>query len=103
MSCPECGYDGLPEGARSCSRCGTVLLTAQNPAAQIEVSQKIGTVEGGEVVGVDLGQVLGDVNVGNYVLQIGTLNGGVVNLAPPQRQQFSHPRTLPVFLLPRRS
>jgi hypothetical protein len=51
---------------------------------------------------VDLGEVLGDVNIGNYTLRIGTLNGGVVNLAPPEHTSAPpQPRPGPVMLLPR--
>jgi hypothetical protein len=48
-----------------------------------------------------LGQVLGDVNIGNYTLRIGTLNGGVVNLASPQQGWVPKARPVPVMLLPR--
>ena len=34
---------------------------------------------------MDLGEVLGDVNIGNYTVRIGTQNGGVVNVALPSR------------------
>jgi hypothetical protein len=74
------------------------------PTAQIEVTQEVGTVEGGQLVGVDLGEVLGDVSIGNYTLRIGTLNGGVVNIAPPQpQQQLPQARPAPVRLIPRKS
>jgi len=84
ITCPKCGYENLPEKVRFCPECGAAILAAPQPAAQVEVTQKVGSVEGGRVVGVDLGQVLGDVNIGNYTLRIGSINGGVVNLAPPQ-------------------
>jgi hypothetical protein len=70
------------------------------PAARVEVTQRIGAVEAGRVVGVDLGEVLGDVNIGKYNLTIGTLNGGVVNLASQEPRLPQH-RRIPVMLLPR--
>src|SRR5918998_3789810 len=111
MNCPKCNRS-ISEGAHFCPQCGAAIVAAPEPvareapqgaAAQIEVEQQVGTVEGGRVVGVDLGEVLGDVNIGNYTLRIGTLNGGVVNLAPPQQRQPPRARPAPVRLLPRKS
>ena len=103
MNCPKCGQSSVPDGARFCHECGATILTGPNPAAQIEVTQEVGRIEGGRVVGVDIGQVLGDVSIGNYTLQIGSVHGGVVNLTSPDQQRLPQPRTLPVFLLPRQS
>src|SRR5215212_1348949 len=109
MNCPKCNHS-ISDGAHFCPECGAAIValpepaareTPQEGAAQVEVSQQVGTVEGGQVVGVDLGEVLGDVNIGNYTLRIGTLNGGVVNLASPQQRQVPQPRPIPVMLLPR--
>src|SRR5918994_2496114 len=109
MNCPKCN-GSMSEGAQFCPECGAAIVAAPEPvargarqegAAQIEVSQQIETVEGGRVVGVDLGEVLGDVNIGNYTLRIGTLNGGVVNLATPQQSSVPQARPTPVMLLPR--
>jgi hypothetical protein len=104
MDCPKCGHDGLPEKARFCSGCGAAIPEAPTrPAARIEVTQEVGSVEGGRVVGLDVGQVVGDVTIGNYTLRIGSVHGGVVNVASPHQQRLPQPRPLPVFLLPRRS
>src|SRR5215211_277558 len=109
MNCPKCNHS-ISEGENFCPECGAALVAAPEPgtgeaprgtAAQIEVEQQVGTVEGGRVIGVDLGEVLGDVNIGNYTLRIGTLNGGVVNVAPPQQRSAPQPRPVPVMLLPR--
>ncbi|MDQ3864049.1 MAG: zinc-ribbon domain-containing protein, partial [Actinomycetota bacterium] len=109
MNCPKCNHP-ISEGTRFCPNCGAAIVADPEPvareapqegAAQIEVEQQVGTVEGGRVVGVDLGEVLGDVNIGNYTLRIGTLNGGVVNVAPPQQRRDPQPRPVPVMLLPR--
>src|SRR4028118_1597378 len=106
MNCPKCN-GSISEGAHFCPACGAAIVAAPEPvaressqgaAAQVEVSQQIGTVEGGRVVGVDLGEVLGDVNIGNYTLRIGTLNGGVVNLAPPEHDS-PPPETRPAHAL----
>src|SRR5215218_186383 len=109
MNCPKCN-SSISEGAHFCPECGAAIVAAPEPvagevpqgaAAQLEVRQQVETVEGGRVVGVDLGEVLGDVNIGNYTLRIGSLNGGVVNLAPPQQRRVPKPRPIPVMLLPR--
>src|SRR5215217_8039541 len=109
MNCPKCNHS-ISEWTHFCPQCGAAIVAAPEPvareasqegAAHIEVSQQVGTVEAGRVVGVDLGEVLGDVNIGNYTLRIGTLNGGVVNVAPPQQRQVTQPRPVPVMLLPR--
>src|SRR5215212_9288457 len=104
MSCPKCDSYDETGSTPFCPECEVATLTSPKPTAQIEVTQEVGTVEGGQLVGVDLGEVLGDVSIGNYTLRIGTLNGGVVNLAPPQQhQQAPQARPTPVRLLPRKS
>src|SRR5215211_9282688 len=109
MNCPKCNHS-ISEGTHFCPQCGAALVAAPEPAArevsrgaaaQINVNQQAGTVGGGRVVGVDLGEVLGDVNISNYTFRIGTLNGGVVNVAPPQQRSVPQPRPVPVMLLPR--
>src|SRR5918995_2348006 len=99
MNCPKCNHS-ISEGTHFCPQCGAAIVAAPEPlareasqegAAQIQVRQQVGTVEGGQVVGVDLGEVLGDVNIGNYTLRVGTLNGGVVNLATPQERSVPRP------------
>jgi hypothetical protein len=47
------------------------------------------------------GEISGQVAVGNYILQIGSVHGGVVNFAPPEQQPRPRPRPTPVFLRPR--
>jgi hypothetical protein len=109
MKCPRCGHDGVAEGAHFCSECGAAILEAPEPdargasreaAAQIDVRQEVGTVEGGRVIGVELGHVHGSVNIRNVEVTVGTLNGDVVNNAPT-RPESPYPRPLPVHLLPR--
>src|SRR3954468_7243600 len=103
MSCPKCDSYDETGSTPFCPECEVATLTSPKPTAQIEVTQEVGTVEGGQLVGVDLGEVLGDVSIGNYTLRIGTLNGGVVNIAAPQQQQPPRARPAPVRLLPRKS
>jgi len=47
------------------------------------------------------GKVSGQVAVGNNILQIGSIHGGVVNIAMPEQQPHPQPRPSPVFLRPR--
>lgn len=48
------------------------------------------------------GDVTGQVAVGSYILQIGSVHGGVVNVAAPHERVVPRPRPSPVRLLPRR-
>jgi len=70
MNCQKCGYDGVPQGARFCPECGQPIAGAAQPSAQITVTQDVGSVAGGEISGVDVGQVTGDVTVESTVNQI---------------------------------
>jgi hypothetical protein len=101
MNCPRCDHS-IPDKANFCPECGAAIPEAPELAARVEVSQQVETVQGGRVVGVDLGQVLGDVSIGNYSLTIGTMNGGVVNHAT-EVWQPPRLRPVPVMLLPRAS
>lgn len=47
------------------------------------------------------GGVSGQVAVGSYILQIGAVHGGVVNVAPPGQQAVPAARPVPVLLRPR--
>ena len=47
------------------------------------------------------GEISGQVAVGNYNVQIGSVHGGVVNLVAPGQQSRPRPRPAPVFLRPR--
>jgi len=44
----------------------------------------------------------GQIAVGNYVVQIGSVHGGVVNIAMPDQKPRLQPRPTPVLLRPRR-
>lgn len=47
------------------------------------------------------GNVSGQVAIGSYILQVGDVNGGVVNIVPPAAQATFDPRTRPINLRPR--
>jgi hypothetical protein len=47
------------------------------------------------------GETSGQITVGNHILQIGSVHGGVVNVAPSGQQLSLRPRPTPVFLRPR--
>jgi hypothetical protein len=47
------------------------------------------------------GEISGQVAIGNYNIQIGSIHGGVVNIVQPEQQPRPWPRPTPVFLRPR--
>jgi hypothetical protein len=47
------------------------------------------------------GNVSGQIAIGSYILQVGDVNGGVVNIVPPAAQAGFEPRTRPIDLRPR--
>ncbi|HEV2736252.1 MAG TPA: AAA family ATPase, partial [Longimicrobiaceae bacterium] len=47
------------------------------------------------------GSVSGQVAVGTHILQIGSVHGGVVNVAVPEQRPVPRPRAAPVLLRPR--
>jgi len=47
------------------------------------------------------GEISGQIAVGNHILQIGSVHGGVVNVALPEQQPRPRPCPSPVFLRPR--
>jgi hypothetical protein len=59
MNCPKCGYDGVPDGARFCPNCGESLPGAPQPSTQVSVTQEVGSVAGGQVTGLEVGQLVG--------------------------------------------
>lgn len=50
---------------------------------------------------VQAGEIHGQVAIGQYILQIGDVNGGIVNIALPEQQPGARPRPAPVDLRPR--
>ena len=71
MNCPKCNAIA-PEQARFCPDCGAVLATQTPKQTHIEVQQDVGQVQGGEVAGVKVGQVHGDLTVEATVSQVVT-------------------------------
>jgi hypothetical protein len=64
-----------------------------------EAAPPISVAEGVEVhIG---GEISGQVAIGNNILQIGSVHGGVVNVAMPEQRPQPRPRPTPVFLRPR--
>lgn len=63
MLCPHCGFEDVPSGARFCPNCGRTLPQTTKVAAHIQATQEVGSVEGGTVTGVRIGQVIGTVIV----------------------------------------
>jgi hypothetical protein len=47
------------------------------------------------------GEISGQVAIGNNIIQIGAIHGGVVNIALPEQQTRPQPRSTPIFLRPR--
>lgn len=47
------------------------------------------------------GEISGQVAIGNNIIQIGSIHGGVVNIVQPDQQPRPQPRPTPVFLRPR--
>jgi tetratricopeptide (TPR) repeat protein len=70
MNCPKCGYDDMPDGARFCPNCGESLPGAPQPSTQVSVTQEVGSVAGGQVTGLEVGQVAGNVTIESTVNQI---------------------------------
>src|SRR5512143_2877640 len=69
MKCPTCGNERLMDDARFCPQCGTKLNPIVAPAAEakpaphVELKQDVQRMEGGEVAGVKMGDVHGNVVV----------------------------------------
>lgn len=67
------------------------------------MDQTVSQPEAARVVQADIsGEVSGQVAVGNYNLQIGSVHGGVVNINLPNQRPRLRPRATPVLILPRR-
>lgn len=63
LTCPHCGYASAQAGLRYCPNCGESLPQTGIHTTQITVDQQVGQVQGGEVTGVKIGQVVGNVFV----------------------------------------
>ena len=64
LVCPNCGYSNELSGLHFCPNCGKSLPAVDVRSTQINVDQTVGQVQDGEVIGVKIGQVIGNVFVG---------------------------------------
>ena len=106
MKCPECGFENHPD-ASACHQCGEALAPHTTPGVMARpsiprpsvpssppsISPRVGPIGYEGPVG-DL------VNVGNYVLQTGSIQGGAVRVSTPARRPHVQPRPTPVFIRP---
>jgi DNA-binding IclR family transcriptional regulator len=124
MRCPKCGFENRPT-ARFCKQCGQTLQ-AKPPTgvtcptcgaandSDARFCRSCGKPLGGspatppttpappESVSVHIeGSVSGQVAIGNNILQIGDVHGGVVNVMAPGEKIRPEPRPTPVDLRPR--
>ncbi len=120
--CPACGAAARP-GVSFCPRCGKPLVAEPVPPPSdrwAKVSDRAPAPQpsipptpappppsapplpSAESIAVHVeGEVSGQVAIGNNILQIGSIHGGVVNIAMPEQQLRPRPRPSPVFLRPR--
>jgi len=95
MKCSNCGSVNHPD-ARFCNQCGQPLIAetisppAPPPPSTIPLTSPKVHIEGG---------ISGQVAIGENVLQIGNVYGGVVNVAMPGEKP--RPRPTPVSVCPR--
>ena len=101
MKCSKCGFENRPN-ARFCRQCGGTLSSADQalpikPPATMPPPASISS----ESVSVHEGNVSGQIAIGNNILQIGGMHGGVVNVMAPGEKIQPKPRHTPVDLRPR--
>ncbi len=88
--CPSCGAEA-ESGELFCSNCGWRLdaepTPSRPPSSSVEAHIQ--------------GDISGQVAVGNYIIQIGNVHGGVLSGTVPWQQPFVQPRPTPVFVQPR--
>ena len=97
MKCPKCGSANHPD-VRFCNQCGEPLTAEPTPPVEPPAPSSI-PLEGVEVH-IE-GGVSGQLAIGNNVLQIGNVYGGVVNVAMPEEKPKPRPRPTPISLRPR--
>jgi len=106
MKCPECGFENHPD-ASACRQCGEALEASPGPGAPARPSIPRPSVPASPPsISPGVGPIghegpVGDrVNVGNYVLQTGSIQGGAVRVSTPARRPHVQPRPTPVFIRP---
>ncbi|MCG8363936.1 MAG: NB-ARC domain-containing protein, partial [Pseudanabaenales cyanobacterium] len=75
-------------------------------AASEPPTEHLGKASASERANADIvanvkGRISGQIATGNYILQIGSMHGGVVRVVSEEKQPTPQPRSLPVFLRPR--
>ncbi|OQY20120.1 MAG: hypothetical protein B6I35_10795 [Anaerolineaceae bacterium 4572_32.2] len=96
-ACPDCGATVKP-GVNFCPHCGQRLAAKPTPPAAPPAPPSLHPF--GREIHIE-GGVSGQVAIGNNILQIGDVHGGVVNVAMPEQKPQIRPRPTPVSLLPR--
>jgi hypothetical protein len=91
MKCLKCGSENRP-GAHFCRQCGEPMTSAPGMAPTEPTLPASVHITGG---------VSGQVAIGTNILQIGDVNGGVVNVMMPGQKVLPRPRPTPVDLRPR--
>ncbi|MFL7791240.1 MAG: NB-ARC domain-containing protein, partial [Anaerolineae bacterium] len=91
MKCSKCNFENRPD-ARFCRSCGEPLDPAEAAAPAKSALPTSVHIEG---------SVSGQVAIGNNILQIGDVNGGVVNVMMPEQKVLPKPRPTPIDLRPR--
>ncbi len=116
--CPSCGAPLVPEPASLTPAAGSppAESSAPTPAAvsapdaratsapspPVSAPVAVSPPPSAEDVSVYIGgEVTGQVAIGNNILQIGSIHGGVVNIRMPEQQPRPRPRATPPALRPR--
>jgi DNA-binding IclR family transcriptional regulator/ribosomal protein L40E len=101
VTCPGCGIENSPN-ARFCRQCGHTLPSVDQ-ALPIEPPSTTPMPAPAPPESVDVpieGSVSGQVAIGNNILQIGDVHGGVVNVMAPGEKSQPKPRPTPIDLRP---
>lgn len=99
VTCPDCDTENSLN-ARFCRQCGNTLPSA-GKALPIKPPSTAPTPASPESVSVHIeGGVSGQVAIGNNILQIGDVHGGVANVMAPGEKIQPKPRPTPIDLRP---
>lgn len=82
MRCQKCGFNDLPEGTHSCPKCGEDISKSSQTTAKFEIKQDMEHVSGGEVTGVGIDSVKGDVTIILQSQRQKTGNSWLMSLLP---------------------
>ena len=101
MKCPNCGSENAPD-ARVCGQCGQPLEGASPAGSPVPppLPSAPPPMPPTGAQGHAGGQSHDRVAVGNYVLQVGSVQGGVVKVPTPAQQPLLGPRPTPVSQRP---